>query len=238
MQRLKGKTSSWEIYSGIKARAPLIVRADGRGFKKILEDRQKPYDIDFARHMAGAAVSLFQESGLSPALVFTFSDEVNVLFLEAPFAGRVEKIDSLVAGFLSATLSLALGRAVSMDCRVIPVCESEVEEYLAERQDETWRNHVFSYGFYMLVKEGLTTTMAMEQLRGRRESEIHELVFQRGINLAKTPLWERRGILIYREDGMVVEEWEPPLFRSDEGLGLIIDIIERARPGSKRTVSD
>jgi tRNA(His) 5'-end guanylyltransferase len=210
-----------------------MVRADGRGFKKILEGCKKPYDIDFARSMAGAAVSLFQESGLSPALAFTFSDEVSMLFLEAPFSGRVEKIDSLIAGFLSAALSLRLGRAVSMDCRVIPICESEVVEYLAQRQDEAWRNHVFSYGFYMLVDEGLTTTNAMEKLRGMREHEIHELVFQKGTNLARTPAWERRGVMAYRKDDQVTEDWEPPLFRSEEGQRLLEDIVKNAGAGPK-----
>lgn len=234
MQRLKGKTASWEIYSELKSRAPLMVRADGRGFKKILEGCKKPYDIDFARSMVAATVGHFWDSGLSPALAFTFSDEISMLFLEAPFSGRVEKIDSVVAGFLSGALSLALGRAVSMDCRVIPICESEVVEYLAERQDETWRNHVFSYGFCMLVGEGLTTTKAMEHLRGMREHEIHELVFQRGTNLAKTPAWERRGILVYRRDGQVVEDWELPLLRSEEGRRLLEEIVKNAKAGPKK----
>jgi len=234
MQRLKGKTASWEIYSELKARAPLMVRADGRGFKKLLEGCKKPYDIDFARSMAAATVGLFRDSGLSPTLAFTFSDEISVLFLEAPFSGRVEKIDSIVAGFLSGVLSLALGLAVSMDCRAIPICESEAVEYLGERQDETWRNHVFSYGFYMLVGDGLTTTKAMERLRGMREHEIHELVFQRGTNLAKTPAWERRGILVYRRDGQVTEDWELPLLRSEEGRRLLEEIIKAAKAGSKK----
>jgi tRNA(His) guanylyltransferase len=228
MQRLKGKTASWEIYSELKSRAPLVVRADGRGFRKLLEGCKKPYDIDFARSMAVAAVGFFIDSGLSPALAFTFSDEISILFLEAPFSGRVEKIDSVIAGFLSAALSLKLERTLSMDCRVIPLCESEVVEYLAERQDETWRNHVFSYGFYMLVGEGLTNSQAMERLRGMREHEIHELVFQKGINLARTPAWERRGVMVYRKGGRVVEDWELPLLRSEEGQRLLEGIIEDA----------
>jgi tRNA(His) guanylyltransferase len=234
MQRLKGKTSSWEIYSDIKCRSPLMVRADGRGFKKLLEGCKKPYDIDFARSMVAAAASLFQESGLSPALAFTFSDEISVLFLEAPFSGRVEKIDSLIAGFLSAALSLRLGRAVSMDCRVIPLCESEIADYLGERQDETWRNHVFSYGFYMLIDEGLSTTKAMETLRGMREHEIHEIVFQKGTNLAKTPSWERRGVMVYKKDGQLVQDWELPTFRSEEGQGLLEEATKNAGAGPKK----
>ncbi len=232
MQRLNPKSASWEIYSSLRARAPLVARADGRGFKKILESYKKPYDIGFARMMANAAESLFQDSGLMPVLAFTFSDEINLVFLTAPFGGRVEKIDSLIAGFLSAALSLHMARPVSMDCRTIPLCEAEIGEYLVERQDETWRNHVFSYGFYMLLAEGLNQGQAMERLRGLREHEIHELVFQKGINLAKTPAWERRGIMIYHKDrkgGPVVQDWELPLFSSCEGEALLAEIIDAAR---------
>ena len=228
MQKLNAKTSNWEIYSGLRARAPLVVRADGRGFKKILENCKKPYDPEFARSMARVAARLFLDSGLLPALAFTFSDEINLIFLDAPFAGRVEKIDSVIAGFLSAALSLELDRLVCMDCRTIPICKAEVSDYLAERQGETWRNHVFSYGFYMLVVDGLTASEAMEELRGMREQEIHELVYQRGINLAKTPAWERRGVMIFRKGGQLVQNWELPLFSSLEGKALLAEIIEGA----------
>ncbi|MDD1748443.1 MAG: tRNA 5'-guanylyltransferase [Methanothrix sp.] len=231
MQRIHARSTSWEIYSGLCARAPLVARADGRGFKKVLEGSKKPYDIDFARSMAGAVESLFRNFGPSPVLAFTFSDEISLVFLEAPFAGRVEKIDSLIAGFLSADLSIDLGKPVSMDCRTIPLCEAEICEYLAERQDETWRNHIFSYGFYMMQEEGLNGTQAMEMLRGLREHEIHELVFQRGINLAKTPAWERRGVMVYRRNGRLAVDWEVPLFSSEEGRALLAETIGSAKAG-------
>jgi len=229
MRELSGKTDSWETYSQIKARPPLIVRADGRGFKKLLQDREKPYDLDFSKSIVGSAARLFDSSGLSPALAFVFSDEVNLLFLDAPFAGRVEKIDSIIASFISGVLSLDLGFAISMDSRVIPVCEGEVTRYLRERQDETWRNHVFSYGFYMLVGDGKSRDQAMSELRGMKESEIHEQVFRRGLNLARTPAWERRGVLVYRRDGRIIEDWELPLFGSEEGKKLLGEIITEAK---------
>lgn len=207
----------------------MVARADGRGFKKILEGSKKPYDIDFARSMVGAVENIFLDFGPSPALAFTFSDEISLVFLDAPFAGRVEKIDSLIAGFLSAALSLDLCRPVSMDCRTIPLCQVEIRSYLSERQDETWRNHVFSYGFYMLQEEGLNGTQAMEVLQGLSESEIHEFVFQKGINLAKTPTWERRGVMVYRKNGRMVVDWDIPLFSSKEGKALLADIIGSAK---------
>jgi tRNA(His) 5'-end guanylyltransferase len=225
MQRLSAKTAEWEIYSQLKVRSPIVVRADGRGFRKVLEDCKKPYDLDFARCMVRAAERLFLDSGIAPNLAFTFSDEISMVFQQAPFAGRVEKVDSVIAGFLSASLSLDLGRVVCMDCRIIALCENEIIDYLVERQDETWRNHVFSYGFYMLMKEGLTAFAAMERLRGMKESEIHELVFQKGTNLSKTPVWEKRGILVYRKDEKLVQDWEPKLFRDEEGHKLLRSIL-------------
>ncbi len=229
MQSPREKTDKWEIYSQIRARPPLIVRADGRGFKSLLKDRRKPYDLDFAKSIVSSAARAFDSSGLSPALAFTFSDEISLLFLDAPFAGRIEKIDSIIASFISGVLSLNLGCAISMDCRVIPVCEGEVAEYLQERQDETWRNHVFSYGFYILVGGGKSPSQAMSDLRGMKESEIHELVFGRGVNLAKTPAWERRGVLIYRKGGRIIEDWDLPLFGSQEGKRLLGEIIAEAK---------
>lgn len=204
----------------------MVVRADGRGFKKILESWRKPYDLEFARSMAGGIVTFFSLSGLSPALAFTFSDEISILFLEAPFAGRLEKLDSVVSGFLSAALSLALGQVLAMDCRTIPLCQDEIAEYLGERQDEAWRNHVFSYGFYMLRADGIDSSHAMEQLRGMKESAIHELVFAKGVNLARTPAWERRGILVYRRDGRIAQDWELPLFAEADGKEYLKEVLQ------------
>lgn len=244
---------SREVYAGLRVRAPLVVRADGRGFGKLLAKAEKPYDLGFAKAMAKAARMFVEESGLAPSLAFTFSDEINLLFPVAPFNGRLEKIDSVVAGSLSGHLSLNLGKAVAMDARSIPLCPGEVNEYFARRQDEAWRNHVFSCGFYALIDDGLAHDQAMGRLRGMKEADIHEMLFCRGTNLAKSPAWQRRGILIRREGPAkdenekaeegeggeervgrvtmrsrrkkIVEDWEPPLFRSEEGRSLLDETI-------------
>ncbi|KUK45319.1 MAG: tRNA(His) guanylyltransferase Thg1 family protein [Methanothrix sp.] len=247
---MKRRADGREVYVDLRVRAPLVVRADGRGFGTILRKAEKPYDLDFAKVMAEAARAFVKESGLFPALAFTFSDEISLFFSEAPFNGRLEKIDSVVAGTLSGHLSLGLGKAVAMDARSIPLCSGEIIEYFAERQDEAWRNHVFSSGFYALIDDGLAPHEAMNRLRGMKEADIHEMLFCRGTNLAKSPAWQRRGILIRREKGAeageggeegagkrrgkgrgkderrkkrwrVVEDWEPPLFRSEEGRRLL-----------------
>ncbi len=98
--RDKGGGRSREIYAGIKAIPPLIVRADGRGFKRVLSDKfEKPYDERFARGMAKAVEIFFENSGFVPKLAYTFSDEISFFFVHVPYEGRIEKLDSVIAGF-------------------------------------------------------------------------------------------------------------------------------------------
>lgn len=228
-----------ELYKDIKALPPALVRADGRSFKETLSrlNFEKPYDIRFEKAMVSAGRSLIEKSGLAPAWAFTFSDEFNVLFTELPFDGRVEKIDSVVGSYLSSALTLALSleEPIAFDARVIPLHREEIPRYLEWRQAEAWRNHMQSYGFYTLVKEGISERQASKRMHGMKYEEIHEMMWQRGVNLGETPAWQRKGVFIYkkciekegydpiRKEPVTVarteleEIWDPPLFSSKEG---------------------
>jgi len=65
----------------------------------------------------------------------------------------------------------------------------------------------------------------MEKLRGLREKEIHELVFRKGINLARTPAWQRRGVIVCRKEGKVAADWDVPLFSAKEGKAFLRETI-------------
>ncbi len=64
------------------------------------------------------------------------------------------------------------------------------------------------------------------------------MLFKHGLNLAKTPQWQRRGILVYKEPFLkkireqcvarrrVRENWKLPLFTSKQGTKLLKKIIE------------
>ena len=70
--------------------------------------------------------------------------------------------------------------------------------YLADRQREAWRNHLNSYCQQALIAEGMCARKAAEALRGMDAAAMHEMMYLRGVNLAKTPAWQRRGSLICR----------------------------------------
>jgi tRNA(His) 5'-end guanylyltransferase len=236
-----------EIYAGLRTLAPFFVRVDGRNFRHALSllKREQPYDLAFAESMGAASEALVRRSGLPVQLVFTFSDEANALFREAPFDGRIEKLDSVVASFFASavTLNLPSGVPLAFDARIIPVSAMDIPIYLESRQNETWRNHVHAYGYYYLRQNGQTGREAHATLLGMTSSEMHELMFNHGVNLAKTPAWQRRGILVhkqsYEKEGLdritgrpsttrrsrVVQNWDLPIFKSPEGREMLFGLI-------------
>jgi len=67
------------------------------------------------------------------------------------------------------------------------------------------------------------------------------VIFKQGVNLAETPRWQRRGILVYKqpflkqaENHMVTrwrskENWSLPLFTEKDGAELIHQVLELAK---------
>jgi len=232
------KWKSRELYSKLLVPDLFLVRVDGRNFSKILEGFDKPYDLRFARVMVESCREIMKE--FNSAFAYTFSDEATFLFRDT-FGCRLEKIDSIIASEFASRVSLRLGVPVGFDCRVVFTNIDEIWEYLAWRQDEAWRNHLNSYAFYTLLKEIKDRRMVQRYLEGKKSKELHDILFSKGINPAKTPAWQRRGILIYWKKvelekefrgkivrykrRRIVEDWEPPLFDSEEGKRLIDSIV-------------
>jgi len=238
-----------EIYAEMRCIPPVIVRADGRNFKNTLSalGLRKPYDQTFARVMADTVELFIKKSGLSPLFAYTFSDEISFLFMELPFEGRVEKIDSIVASFLGSafTINLQLEKPVAFDSRIVVLQKEEIPTYFHWRQLEAWRNFVAAWGYYTLRNEGMDKAEASKYLKGKKEWEIHEMLFERGINLATLPAWQRRGVTIFKEEyeisgfnpvlgketkslrRKVTQNWEIPNFKSEEGMAFLQKLINR-----------
>jgi tRNA(His) 5'-end guanylyltransferase len=70
---------------------------------------------------------------------------------------------------------------------------------LAGRQNEAWRNHLNAHCQQVLIKEGISAKKAAEQLKGLPAKDLHEMMHKRGFNLAVTPAWQRRGVLVYKK---------------------------------------
>jgi tRNA(His) guanylyltransferase len=192
-----------ELFASITTVPPVIVRLDGRAFHRLAHmlGLAKPFDVRFSHAMAAVCRCLVADSGLSPEFAYTFSDEISLYLPKLPFSGRVEKIDSVAASFAASALTLALECAepIAFDARVIPVTPEYAIEYMVNRQDEAWRNHINAYCQQALVAEGMKPRQAAVRLKGMPSKELHEMMHARGVNLAKTPAWQRRGVLVYKK---------------------------------------
>ncbi|HJK15794.1 MAG TPA: tRNA 5'-guanylyltransferase [Methanocorpusculum sp.] len=191
-----------EIFSGLITTVPFVLRLDGRSFHHLSRSNgyAKPYDPVFSRCMVQTAQAMLENSGLAPSFAYTFSEEISLFVTSPVFDCRVEKLVSVAAGFASSAFTLFSRSDVplSFDCRVVPVDEGHLAEYLAWRQAEAWRNHINGYAHKLLMDTGLSATAAQRKLDGMKSSDLHELAFSFGVNLAETPAWQRRGTAVYR----------------------------------------
>jgi len=106
---------------------------------------------------------------------------------------------------------------------------------------------VSSYGFYTLLEDGMSEHEAAEYLKNQKSGSIHELVFRHGVNLADTPVWQRCGILVYRETyektgydpvkktnvettrTKIVQDWSTPIFKTEDGRKLVGMLLSMKR---------
>ncbi len=154
-----------EIFSNtcIPPETPFFLRLDGWKFKELSEvvGAEKPFDKRFAKCLVSSAKILY-EKGFNPTLVYVASDELNIIFADsAPFRGRIEKMNSVIAGLTSSIFALNLqkvfGKEVvtAFDSRVVVASGNErIFEYLAWRQMNAWRNHNNAYAYWILRKLG------------------------------------------------------------------------------------
>lgn len=234
-----------EIFSRLTTTLPFVLRLDGRSFHTYTSEYEKPFDKRFSDMFVKTSVALFKDSGLSPSFIYTFSDEISIFIQNPVFDCRVEKLVSVAAAFASSafTIDSKSETPLSFDARVIPLARDQLADYLSWRQAEAWRNHINGYCQKLLMDDGLTGTQAQRKLDHMNASNLHELAFSRGINLAETPTWQRRGIAIYRgtvekigynpltgEEKPVlrnttITDYSPPLFKTPEGRRWVMEII-------------
>jgi len=248
--------SKHEIFSNLRIppTTPFFTRLDGRRFKAIAEkiEAKKPFDKRFAKCVVKSARAVYRE-GFNSTLIYVASDELNLLFLyNTPFRRRVEKINSVLVGIASSTFSSNILKnfgkdlVTTFDSRIIVSSQEKVVEYLEWRQRDAWRNHNNAYAYWLFRKMEPVPTKTAKMLKGLTSKDLHEALFSQGINLAKTPAWQRRGILVHREPykkqvgshtvtrRRIKENWELPLFSSETGQTLIKEILERVKPEKGR----
>lgn len=195
-----------ECYDRVASRAVyLVARLDGRGFSRLTRQMgvQRPFDEGFRDSMVRKTEHLMN-SGFKIVYAYTQSDEISLLFdsSDTSFTHRYRKLLSVLAGEGSACLSLAFGRPVSMDCRLLELDSKEaILDYFSWRQSDAKRNCLLSHAYWTLRRSGLSGRAAQQKIDGVDSWKRSELLFKlAGTDYALIPAWQRSGVALYYEN--------------------------------------
>lgn len=196
-------------------RIPVILRIDGKSFhtwtKK--ESIQKPFSPKLMKIFNQTARELMKRIQGS-VFAYLQSDEINILIhnykrldSQAWFDNNLQKIVSVSVSMATAWFNLYFGthpeNPAYFDGRVFVIPESEVCNYFIWRQKDWLRNSLQMYARSLYTQKSL---------EGKNNSEIHELIHQKGKNWAKLPDHYKNGRAIYKDERDIIVDTHIPIF--------------------------
>jgi len=155
--------------------------------------------------MIETAIETMLKSGFDIRAAYVMSDEISFFFKEIPFSARVEKIDSVLASFVSSAFTIQLREnfdfrePIAFDARVI-VLDSlkDVVYYFIWRQKEAWRNFLNAMAQWVLLQEGYDPEVIYHKLYGMKARALIKFLRKKGIDVEKEPSWKKFGSFIFK----------------------------------------
>lgn len=184
---------------------PVYARIDGRAFHTFCHGLTKPFDKEMMSAMSDTCEYLVSKT--QAAIGYVQSDEISLAWVStknAPFDGRLQKLTSVLAGMASSRFMQYIylrcgdkmmdraGKYVPhFDCRVCNLPSiHEVEMMFKWREMDAYRNAVNSVA---------QANFSHNQLQGKNLSDVHEMLFQKGINFTRDfTVNERHGTFYAR----------------------------------------
>lgn len=187
-------------------RMPVIIRLDGKAFHTLTRRCEKPFDKTLQATMEVTALKLCSEiQGAKCAYVQ--SDEISILLTDfdklttdAWFDYNLQKIVSVSAGIASAFFTASYmndGYIAVFDSRAFNVPKEEVCNYFIWRQQDWLRNSIqmLSQVYY-----------SSKQLHKKNTSDMHEMLYEKGVNWADLePVWKNGSYIYKNGEGLKVD---------------------------------
>ena len=187
-----------KMYEGIEAQRafmpglPICVRIDGRAFHTFTRGMQRPYDKAMADAMIETTKYLVQQT--YACIGYTQSDEISLVLrddAEPLFGGRISKLTSVLASMATAKFNEVIHKTypekplAQFDCRCwqVPNRVEATNEILWREFDATKNS----------ISMAARSVYSDNQLLNKNSSDKQEMLWQKGINWDKYPVFFKRG---------------------------------------------
>lgn len=186
----------------------MVARLDGKGFTKWTKNMgfKKPFDDKFHEIMIAATKGLMEISGFKILYGYTESDEISLLIHkdDGTFNRKMRKLNSTLASIASVMASQAsYPNPCFFDCRICVLPDVEtVVDYFRWRMEDSSRNCLNGYCYWLLRQSGMSQRAASRELEGKGVAFKNELLFSKfGLNFTKDIVdWHKRGAGLYWVD--------------------------------------
>ena len=183
---------------------PIVARLDGKCFSKFTKNLARPFDKRLTTLMTDITKQLVDEFGAQCG--YTQSDEITLVWYvpsdsksEYPFAGRLQKFESILAATASAFMTRHIGRLIPEKAESIPVFDcraftvpnkQEAVNCLIWRQQDCTKN---------AISMAATTLLGHKACMNKSGPEKQELMFTKaGVNFNDYPASFKRGVFVRR----------------------------------------
>jgi tRNA(His) guanylyltransferase len=188
----------------LPARMPIIIRLDGKAFHSYTKKCAKPIDLGLIQCMNETTKYLCANIQ-GTQLAYVQSDEVSLLLnnytsLESQgwFDNNIQKMVSVSAAMASAIFTAnswriwgeGILKPAFFDSRVFVLPKEEVCNAMLWRQQDATRNSV-----QMLAR----SLYSHKQCTDKNNSELQEMIFQRGVNWNDCPTYQKRGRCVIKQ---------------------------------------
>ena len=205
-------------------RCPVILRLDGKAFHTLTKSCEKPFDSVLQATMEGTAIALC--NGIQGAkCAYVQSDEISILLTDfdklntdAWFDYNLQKIVSVSAGMASAYFSCIWNgdKRGIFDCRAFNIPKEEVCNYFIWRQLDWCRNSI-----QMLSQ----TYYSPKQLHKKNSSDMHEMLYEKGVNWADIALIWKNGTFIENQGSGWNARYDIVFTKNREIIAKILEVI-------------
>lgn len=197
----------------------VVIRLDGVQFhKKVTDGVGLSYSKEYTRALDKLIPSL---ESIFEGLICTYiiSDEINLIFSPSSAYVRerkeIQKLSSSIAGVISGTLTLSLGKLISYDARVLNLDKSKLCGYINERKSTGYNTYIQ----YVLKQHGYMKGNVYSKL-----SYKEKVLENNGISISRLNQDYTDGKLVLHSNDEYLEE-RFKLYKSYEDKYKDVDLL-------------